>query len=161
MNRWLPRLLFKAALLAVSVTSSVFGQSDTLAIEFNDGTVNLYPLAKVLQVSFAGTPTSAQERELANILAQSFALRQNYPNPFNPTTTIEYELPASGEVASDIFDIQGRVVRSLLRGTKNAGIYQTHWDGNSATGKPVASGVYFCTIRFDGHILVSKLLLIR
>lgn len=154
--QWLLPCIF----LEVSAPSA-WAQTDTLAIEFNDGSVRLYPLAKVLQVSFAGTPTNAQEQELAMKALRSFALHQNFPNPFNPSTTIEYELPSVGEVAIEIFDLGGRFVRTLAQRVENAGLHRVSWDGRDDIGVAVGTGAYFCKVSFNREVIVRKLLLVK
>ena len=47
-------------------------------------------------------------------IQREFALFQNHPNPFNPTTKIKYDLPISSHVNLVIFDVMGRMVRSLI-----------------------------------------------
>ena len=76
------------------------------------------------------------------------ALLPNYPNPFNPETWIPYQLAKSGEVTVRIYDVNGRLVRTLALGHQPAGIYRSrsraaYWDGRNALGEKVASGVYF------------------
>jgi hypothetical protein len=72
-----------------------------------------------------------------------FSLRQNYPNPFNPSTTIAYTLPAQADVSLKIVNLLGQEVRTLITGSQNAGAHEVVWDGSTAAGTPVASGVYF------------------
>ena len=102
---------------------------------------------------------------LAALTPEETALLANYPNPFNPETWIPYQLSTSAEVRLTIYDIQGRVVRTLSLGHQAAGIYQTrsraaHWDGRNALGEPVASGVYFYTLT-AGDFTVTRKMLIR
>ena len=74
-------------------------------------------------------------------LPTSYALGQNYPNPFNPTTTIQYDIPASGSqklVTLKVYDVIGREVATLVNETKVAGSYQVTFNASR-----IASGVYF------------------
>ncbi|MFT5316300.1 MAG: flagellar hook assembly protein FlgD, partial [Candidatus Krumholzibacteriia bacterium] len=76
--------------------------------------------------------------------AGSFALFGAAPNPFNPMTTIAFNLPRSETVNLRVYDISGRVVRSLLVGeTANAGRNEVVWNGRDDSERAVASGVYF------------------
>jgi hypothetical protein len=69
------------------------------------------------------------------------------PNPFNPTTTISLRLPAPGPVLARIFDVHGRVVRTLVAADLTAGEHRLRWDGRDASGLQVASGVYLLHVR--------------
>jgi hypothetical protein len=69
-------------------------------------------------------------------------LRQNHPNPFNPTTALEFGLPRGGVASVRVFDLHGRLVRTLVNGQLPAGQHRANWDGRDGHGRPVASGVY-------------------
>ena len=75
-------------------------------------------------------------------------LLQNYPNPFNPETWIPYQLSEDSPVSISIYDITGRLVRTLSLGFQSVGFYNSraraaYWDGRNALGERVASGIYF------------------
>ena len=89
----------------------------------------------------------------------------NYPNPFNPETWIPYQLAAPGDVNISIYAADGQLVRKIALGRQTAGIYQNrnraaHWDGRNSLGEPVASGVYFYTLR-AGEFTATRKMLIR
>jgi hypothetical protein len=90
-----------------------------------------------------------------------FRLLLNFPNPFNPSTHIVYSLPARGEVVLTIYDLRGGVVRELVHEEQEAGRYTVLWDGESARARPVAAGVYFARISFNGITRTGKLALVR
>ena len=94
-------------------------------------------------------------------LPAHFLLRQNYPNPFNPATTIEYSLPRRSYVIVDIFNILGRKVRTLVDREEPAGSYTVVWDGKSARGQLVSTGVYFYRFRAEDHVETKKMLLLK
>jgi subtilisin family serine protease len=85
-----------------------------------------------------------------------FDLAQNYPNPFNPSTVIEYLLPQSGFVTLEVFDILGRVVRTLVNAQEGFGPHSVRFDG---TG--LSSGVYFYRLRSGALTLTKKLMILR
>jgi len=82
-------------------------------------------------------PLSADPRENAATPVE-FALEQNYPNPFNPQTTIPFSLPMRAEVNLRVFDLLGREVAVLAKGTFDAGYHSLTWDGAGHS-----SGLYF------------------
>jgi fibronectin type 3 domain-containing protein len=72
-----------------------------------------------------------------------FALGANHPNPFNPSTVIPYVLPDQSVVTLSVFDVSGRLVRTVLSGTaQRQGYYRASWDGLDNLGRAAASGVY-------------------
>jgi len=90
-----------------------------------------------------------------------FHLFQNYPNPFNPVTQIEYTLAEQAQVSMVIYDMSGRVVRTLIQETVPAGRHSATWTGQDEFGKPVASGVYVCRLESRGKAEMRKLVLLR
>lgn len=92
---------------------------------------------------------------------KSFALSQNYPNPFNPVTQIQYQLPRDAQVSLSVYDILGRLVRTVVDEYQPAGYYTIEWNGLSDRGEPVASGIYLYRMRAGGYTKVNKMLLMR
>jgi hypothetical protein len=89
-------------------------------------------------------------------------LHQNAPNPFNPSTRIRYEVPVGGgELAIRIFDVAGRLVKTLRQGPETPGIKTITWDGRNERGEEVASGVYFCRMEAPGFEHTVKVTLVR
>jgi hypothetical protein len=73
------------------------------------------------------------------------------PNPFNPATTIAYSLAGRSNVAIRVYDVAGRVVRTLVDGEVEAGEHVIVWDGTTDSGKHAASGVYFVRMETAGQ----------
>ena len=83
-----------------------------------------------------------------------------HPNPFNPKTTIEFYMPESSAMELAVFDVSGRQVALLERGTMEAGEHRAEWNGKCSDGNQAATGVYFvrlCTP--DGSKVVKAVLL--
>jgi hypothetical protein len=98
---------------------------------------------------------------------QGFLVSQNYPNPFNPSTHIEYTIQVPAHVTVTIYNLLGQTVRSLVAEDQPGGRHVIEWDGNSALGTPVSTGVYLCRIEArriaDLHVFadVKKMLLMK
>lgn len=90
-----------------------------------------------------------------------FALHPNMPNPFNPITRILFDLPARDEVKLEIYDVTGRLVRTLQHGALTAGRHDFVWNGDDQGGRSVASGVYFYKLSTSDKNATRKMLLIR
>ena len=152
------KLLF---LIFLGCSSLSIAQADSMFVEKKDGTIRVYSVLLISEIFFEGTFTDIKEEKLAITLLSSFVLSQNYPNPFNPTTNIQYTIPTSGEVLVNIFNIQGRLIRTLLQSFQTAGNHTIVWDSRNNNGNTVSSGTYFCQVSFKNNSLVKKLLLLK
>ena len=105
-------------------------------------------------------PTGVEdEPEFANRLGHA------RPNPFNPVTTIEYTVAAPSRVIIRVYDVAGRVVRTLIDSHVAAGRRTAVWDGATDAGPRAASGVYFVKMegRSDGGAFnrVGKVVMLK
>jgi photosystem II stability/assembly factor-like uncharacterized protein len=132
---------------------------------------DIYGLAIVGTNLYAAGTTGIWKRPIAEFLAAtavsstdmpvSFEVSPNYPNPFNPGTKIQYSLPRLGVVTAAIYDIHGRLVRSLVHAMQDGGTHMLAWDGRSEQNLPAASGTYYCRIEYDNRVQVRALLLLK
>ncbi len=104
--------------------------------------------------------TDIEETKENEILPTEFSIG-NYPNPFNPTTTISYNLPNSGDVKVQIYDVMGRLISELVNSKQSAGHYNVVWNGKNRQGSKVASGMYICQINHSNKTKTSKMLLLK
>jgi len=93
-------------------------------------------------------------------------LSQNYPNPFNPDTWIPFELAQDANVAINIYNAKGQLIRVLNLGKQKAGVYVTkykaaYWDGRDNAGEKVASGIYFYTLRAGNFRATRKMVILK
>lgn len=93
--------------------------------------------------------------------AAAFELLPPAPNPFNPRTTVRFRLAATTRVRLEIHDAHGRLVRTLLDETQDAGPHEVVWNGFDDRGQSVASGSYYLRLVADGHVLTRKAALIK
>ncbi len=90
------------------------------------------------------------------------ALQGAVPNPFNPRTTIRFSLAGDVPHASlRVYDVAGRLVRTLRQGPMTAGEHAVVWQGEDESGQAVASGVYFCRLEAGGVAEGRAMVLVR
>jgi len=85
-----------------------------------------------------------------------FGLEQNYPNPFNPSTVIKYQVPENVNVKLVIYDMLGKVVKTVVNEHKTAGSYEVTFDA-----KGLASGMYFYKMEAGDFSEVKKMMFIK
>ncbi len=146
------------------------GTSAMLDVNFNatelvpgDYTANLLvgtndaqnPLVTVPVILRVGTSTAVGD------LPTTLVFYGAAPNPFNPQTTIAFSLPASAHASLRIYDVSGRLVRTLLDEVRPAGTNEVRWNGADDAGRGVASGTYFARLSVEGQHSVKPLVLVR
>jgi hypothetical protein len=87
---------------------------------------------------------------------EKFGLDSAYPNPFNPTTTISFGLEFDSEVSIQIYNLQGRVVETLVSEYMRAGYHSVTWNADN-----FSSGVYFVKMATGDYVSTQKLLLVK
>lgn len=162
------KTLVEGQVLFVDTTSSIsyswVGKESFLLaeIESMDGEDN----ANFTQAAFVQLTTSldAPNALIADgqaTLPRDLVLYANYPNPFNPSTTIRYDIPQAGLVNLTIYDLNGRLIETLVNEYMATGSHQVSWNGRDASGISVASGVYIYRLQQVGRVQSRKLTLIR
>jgi hypothetical protein len=97
-------------------------------------------------------------------LPRTFTLHQNFPNPFNPSTTILYDIPAeSGSIPVRIlvYDLRGRLIRTLADEVRKPGRQQVHWDGRDDRGHAVPSGIYLYCLESGKFTSTRKMIVLQ
>jgi len=89
------------------------------------------------------------------------ALQPNAPNPFTRSTSIRFDLPREAQTDLDVYDISGRLVRSLLHERFPAGSHVLVWDGTAADGQRVHDGVYFTRLKVGGELRSRQIVLVE
>ncbi|MDW7679560.1 MAG: T9SS type A sorting domain-containing protein [bacterium] len=112
------------------------------------------------------TPVIQMESEQQTKSLSAFAIERIYPNPFNSLTTIDFSLTYQAMIQLEIFNIEGKKVKTLLAEQKSAGHFEVQWDGSGDFHREVASGIYFFRLQASSQsseavAQVQKLMLLR
>ena len=92
----------------------------------------------------------------SDLLPSTFNISNAYPNPFNPSTNINVDIPNSGLLNINVYNLNGQLVSSLINENVYAGSYSFTWDASALT-----SGLYFVSVSYDGKIYNQKVTLIK
>ena len=103
------------------------------------------------------------ELETADVhdLPSNFGLKSAYPNPFNPFTSLRYDLPNDGLVNLTVYDMTGRVVKTLVNGSQTAGFKSVLWNATNDRNEPVSAGLYLYTIQAGEFRQTKKMVLLK
>ncbi len=105
----------------------------------------------------AGAPNPFDEVITGGMdLPSEYALLGSYPNPFNPTANISYALPAAGKVMLCVYDVNGRLVNTLIDGSREAGVHEVTFDASN-----LASGVYIYRLSAGDFSATGKMVLMK
>jgi hypothetical protein len=81
------------------------------------------------------------------------------PNPFKPLSAIRVTLPASGNVRLCVYDMGGRLVRTVAEGRRDQGVHHFEWRGDDETGKPVSAGIYLYRLTAENKVVTVRTIL--
>ncbi|HYM81179.1 MAG TPA: FlgD immunoglobulin-like domain containing protein [Candidatus Limnocylindria bacterium] len=93
--------------------------------------------------------------------ASDLALSSATPNPFSTTTWLRFRLSSAGRAELRIYDVNGRLVRSLAEGAREAGEHAVAWDGRDQSGRVVPSGSYFARLALGDREVVRTVVRMR
>ena len=149
---------YSFALAAMDSSSRVLFWSK----ERNLGGIKLFePIKDELLPHLSITSLDPDLSTHGDIIPAVFALQQNYPNPFNPVTTLRYDLPEDALVSITIYDVMGRVVKTLINDQQTAGYRSLQWNATNNAGSPVSAGIYLYMIQAGDFRQTRKMVLLK
>ena len=95
------------------------------------------------------------------VIPVDYTLSQNYPNPFNATTSIRFMLQQDDDISLEVYDVAGRIVKTLCEGKYQAGTHDIVWDGTNSAGETVASGLYFYKLECNEGTYSKQMVLLK
>ena len=130
------------------------------------GSFNLQEQSLCLTASESSSVIGAYENtceslEIKHYVIDDFSLRQNYPNPFNPKTTIAFSLERAGHYSLEIFNLQGKLIKTLKNEFGHSGDYSLTWNALDNNGRKVTSGVYVYALKTNSQMKNNKMILLK
>jgi hypothetical protein len=116
-------------------------------------TTELYSDPAVATAVSGGQSTSIEDGATT---PAEYSLSQNFPNPFNPTTRIQFELPESGQVKLEVFNMMGQRVATLVNETRAVGSHSVTFDASA-----LSSGMYLYRLQAGNTVLMQKMTLLK
>jgi subtilisin family serine protease len=83
------------------------------------------------------------------------------PNPFRTFTTFSFTMPSAAEASLRLYDVSGRLTRTLENGMVAPGAHVRVWDRRANDGSLVSPGVYFAQLETEGRVLHRKVVLVK
>lgn len=105
-------------------------------------------IARLVQI---GNPSGVTDAP-GPIMPSGWTLQTDGPIPFTTHTRMHLAAPQAGHVHLAIYDVAGRLVRTLLDRQVSAGVHAAVWDGRDGAGQPAPAGVYFARLRTGGGV---------
>ena len=169
-----------AAQPEIKVANTLINQWEELTFDFSSR-IGVYPVVKDQIVIFPDFDLTGRTQDnicyfdnisfspsnsvgvdnRSETLPQGFALEQNFPNPFNPFTTLRYDLPEDALVNITIYDMMGRVVKTLINDQQTAGYKSIQWNATNDNNQPVSAGLYLYTIQAGDYSQTKKMVLLK
>ncbi|MBI1930761.1 T9SS type A sorting domain-containing protein [Candidatus Poribacteria bacterium] len=128
--------------------------------------ISVQPLRHIVSVDDVNASLIRLPNLIVSEIPKETKLLPNYPNPFNPETWIPYRLAEDALVTLTIYDMAGKMVRTIPIGQKHAAVYESrdkaiYWDGRNDSGERVASGVYFYSLAANAFVATRKMLILK
>jgi hypothetical protein len=154
-------------LAAMMSTSTVRGSGEVASVELRVvGTGNMTPTLSAVDLrdkanrALGKKIQPRQDNTLASDGASVAVAFGAYPNPFKGTTEIAFSVPAACQVSLRVYDVNGRLVRSLVEGSLEAGTHRVMWNGHAGDGTKTAPGVYLAVVKIGSAQTASKMFLL-
>ena len=127
----------------------------------NFGLLSIDEMMILFGLYYVSDELTTKNEDDTEIIPITYLLHQNYPNPFNPITSLRYDLPEDGVVNITIYDIMGRIVKTLVNDSQTAGYKSIQWNAANDRNESVSAGLYLYTIQAGEFRQTKKMVLLK
>ncbi len=147
--------------VVAGATASVEVQYDTADMPYGDYYADIVITSNggepvVIPVTLRVASTGADDR-----IPQKAVVYGNYPNPFYPSTRIAFSIPEATRIRLLVYNVGGRLVRTLVDNVYGPGRHAIPWDGKGASGEELPDGVYFYRLVAGATELTGKMVILQ
>lgn len=142
-----------------SLNATLVADNQIMYTWVREPTTNIFTIFRSIQAQMFDFTTVDNDNNDSEPLTLN--LLQNYPNPFNPETTIAFNVPTSGLVKLEVYNLKGQKVKTLINDNLISGNHSIVWNGRDNDNKQVASGVYFYRLKSGGNSQTNKMILMK
>jgi flagellar hook assembly protein FlgD len=96
----------------------------------------------------------------ADVTPPAYSLT-TYPNPFVKKTVIDFAIRTQENVSITVYDVSGKMVKSLVAQKLAPGCHEIHWNGEDRMGRRVSNGIYFIKLKTPSYAAEKKVILLR
>lgn len=137
------------------------GNGEVTLVLYESGSVSRIPYAcgflKVVEYGLTGV----EEWTVLPPKGSTAELYAATPNPFRNRAQLSFYVPHRSNVRLDVYDATGRLVRTLVNGSVDAGRHTVTWNGTDNSGRTVSEGVYIYRLSTNGESLTKRVVFIR
>jgi hypothetical protein len=127
----------------------------------NFGLLSIDEMMILFGLYYVSDELTTKDEDSPEIIPEAYSLHQNYPNPFNPITSLQYDLPEDGIVNITVYDIMGRIVKTLVNNSQTAGYKSIQWNASNDRNEVVSAGLYLYTIQAGEFRQTKKMVLLK
>ena len=127
----------------------------------NFGLLSIDEMMILFGLYYVSDELTTKDEDDTEIIPITYLLHQNYPNPFNPITSLRYDLPEDGIVNITVYDIMGRIVKTLVNNSQTAGYKSIQWNATNDRNEVVSAGLYLYTIQAGEFRQTKKMVLLK
>ena len=127
----------------------------------NFGLLSIDEMMILFGLYYVSDELTTKNEDDTEIIPITYLLHQNYPNPFNPITSLRYDLPEDGIVNITVYDIMGRIVKTLVNDSQTAGYKSIQWNAANDRNESVSAGLYLYTIQAGEFRQTKKMVLLK
>ncbi|MBM3316625.1 MAG: aminotransferase class I/II-fold pyridoxal phosphate-dependent enzyme [Candidatus Eisenbacteria bacterium] len=113
-----------------------------------------------MQAFIAALADILGQARVADLPAAATAMHGNFPNPVADRTAIRFTVGEAARVRLQLYDLQGRLVRTLLDEPREAGHFEVHWSRDDQRGRRVEAGVYYYRLAAGAQVETRRMILL-
>ena len=106
-------------------------------------------------------PPGVEEYDEPEIMPTTTMLSTVYPNPFSQNIKISYQVSKTSRLNLRVYDVSGRLVRTLKDDMSTPGYYHLMWDGKDDMGRKSSTGIYFVKFNTSDYDKIEKVILLK
>jgi hypothetical protein len=146
-NNWLGQIILSAEVIN---PEDMVGKNNQLNLvllsNLTDVSYDIYYMNKIVDTS-----TQIIENEFY------FNKISLFPNPFSDYSTIQFEIKKSGDISINVYELNGKLINTLINKYMVAGKHNINWDGSNENGTKVKPGLYFIRVQAAKNIITRSI----